>query len=212
MNSEDLYRAIGQIDDDLILSANEEPARPGKLIHLRFLAAAACFCLLFGAAYLQFFRPTIIWNQGSSAIAAKSLVTESSTEQILDMNQIADYYELSLPEVLGSLSRTTTESPIYKDAQGNVTSDLNTIFYSNTDGTKSLTLTLSRVSFVIPPEPGTRFSRIHGASIALLEDTSTPGITTLSAQWEQSGTTIQLSSYGLEKKELIHVLKELIHN
>ncbi len=55
MNSRDLFRAIGQIDDDLIESANKAPAkRTIPLQFRRFVPAAACFCVvLLGVAVVR---------------------------------------------------------------------------------------------------------------------------------------------------------------
>lgn len=55
MNSRDLFRAIGQIDDDLIESANKSPARRTiPLQFRRFVPAAACFCMvLLGVAMVR---------------------------------------------------------------------------------------------------------------------------------------------------------------
>ena len=55
MNSRDLFRAIGQIDDDLIESANKAPARRTiPLQFRRFVPAAACFCMvLLGVAMVR---------------------------------------------------------------------------------------------------------------------------------------------------------------
>ena len=47
-------------------------------------------------------------------------------------------------------------------------------------------------------------------SVTLTEDASIPGYLMLSAQWERNGTTVHLSSEGLDKKAFITVLKELI--
>lgn len=55
MNSRDLFRAIGQIDDDLIESANKTPVRRTiPLQFRRFVPAAACFCMvLLGVAMVR---------------------------------------------------------------------------------------------------------------------------------------------------------------
>ena len=52
VSSRDLFRAIGQIDDDLIESANKTPVKQTIPLQFRhFVPAAACFCLvLLGAA------------------------------------------------------------------------------------------------------------------------------------------------------------------
>ena len=55
MSSRDLFRAIGQIDDDLIESANKTPVKHTIPLQFRhFVPAAACFCLvLLGAAMVS---------------------------------------------------------------------------------------------------------------------------------------------------------------
>lgn len=46
MTGKDLYRVMGQIDDSLILDANEKPAKVRRSPALWALAAAACLCLV----------------------------------------------------------------------------------------------------------------------------------------------------------------------
>ena len=83
------------------------------------------------------------------------------------------------------------------------------LHYENTDGSKSVKLTLSRVSS-LSDSSGETASRIRGVSVILTEDASISGSLRLSAQWEQGGTTIYLASEGLSKGELIAVIEELI--
>lgn len=55
MNSDDLFRAIGEIDDDLIESADKVPAKHTIRLQFRhFIPAAACFCVvLLGVAAVR---------------------------------------------------------------------------------------------------------------------------------------------------------------
>lgn len=56
MNARDLFQAIGEIDDDLILAADELPARPRRNwrpVVARAVPVAACVCLIAGAVLWQ---------------------------------------------------------------------------------------------------------------------------------------------------------------
>lgn len=210
MNAKELYLTIGQIDDSLILDANAEHGkRQAPVLRFRMIAAAACLCVVLLGGYLRFFGSVVVWNTGSMEYAAKSTIPENSTVQNLSMEALSDYYHITLPDALGELSRMSADAQIYTDAQGGVVYDRNVFRYESADESKKLNLTLSRVSSE-PESRGERLSRIQGVSVTLIEDTSIPGYLRLSAQWEQDGTSVQLSAEGLNQDELIAVLKQLI--
>lgn len=211
MNAKELYLAIGQISDDLILDANTPGVGRGQryVRRLRIAAAAACFCLLLGGIYIRFFGVAAIWNTGTAEYAAKSSIPEGGTVQSLSADDFRDYYHITLPDTLGSLSRTSADAFLYADAQGSVLYDRNLIRYESADGSKGLNLTLSRVS-PAPQSSGGRASFIRGVSVTLTQDASIPGYLLLNAQWQQDGTTLCAAAEGLEKGELISILKDLI--
>ena len=210
MNAKELYLTIGQIDDDLILGANEERGKKKKpTIHLWMAAAAACLCLVCCGGYLHFFGTVAVWNTGATEYVTKSSIPENSTVQDLSMEDLSDYYHIMLPDVLGDLPRMPADVRIYTDADGRVLYDRNMFRYENADGSKGVNLTLSRVSSA-PQNNGEKASCIRGTSVTLTEDTSIPGYLLLSAQWEQDGTTVHLAAEGLTQDELVAILKELI--
>ena len=210
MNAKELYLTIGQIGDDLILGANENRSKKKKPgIRLWVVAAAACFCLIIGGRCLHFWGTIVIWNTGATEYVTKSTVPENGVAQSLPAESLPDYYHIALPDRLGDLSRTAVNAQLYANADGSVLYDRNVLRYENADGSKRIALTLSRVS---PAPEGSReaASRIHGVSVTLTEDASTPDSLLLSAQWEQGGTTVHLAAEGLRKEELITILKKLI--
>ena len=71
MTKKDLFEAIGAIDDDLILAADELPARPKRSrrpVLVRVVPAAACLCLVAG---------TVLW-QLRSGLPDKGAVPETA--------------------------------------------------------------------------------------------------------------------------------------
>lgn len=71
MTKKDLFEAIGAIDDDLILAADELPARPNRSwrpVLVRMVPAAACLCLVAG---------TVLW-QLRSGLPDKGAVPETA--------------------------------------------------------------------------------------------------------------------------------------
>ena len=99
------------------------------------------------------------------------------------------------------------------DSDGTVSRDIavgNYIQGYTADGAGSLNLTLSRVTAAPQTTEREAVSRVRGTAVTLTEDASIPGYLMLGAQWERSGTTVHLSSEGLDKKAFITVLKELI--
>lgn len=181
MNAKELYLTIGQIDDDLILDANAEYSKKKmSKIHL-----------------------------GMIAVAAKFSIPENSRAQNLSVDALSDYYHITLPDTLNSLSRMQADAQLYTNTQGNVLYDRNVFRYESADGSKGVNLTLSRMSSV-PQNTEEKISRILGVSITLTEDTAIPDLLLLSAQWEQNGTTIHLTAEGLSRDEFIAILKELL--
>lgn len=210
MNAKELYLAIGQVDDDLILAANAEHGkRKRSAVRLWMVAAAACFCLMLGGGYLHFFGTAVVWNEGPAEYAAKDFLPAYSAAQSLSADALSAYYHIMLPDTLDDLSRASANAQIYTDAQGNAVYDRNVFRYENADGSRGLNLTLSRVSSA-PQTAGEKVSRIHGAAVTLTEDTSIPGRLLLGAQWEQNGTTVHLAAEGISRDELVSILKELI--
>lgn len=212
MNAKELYRAIGGIDDDLILAANEAKVRKkNHPFRLWAAAAAACLCMILTSVYSNYRGSSIIWNEGYTSFAVKTSIPENSTMHSLDMDQFSKYYGISLPDILDDqLVRTDLGLQVFTDSQGNVVYDRNMIHYENSDGTKSINITLTRVSFMTPVSPDVKLSKIHGTSVALTEDLSIPGTALFSAQWEQDGTEILVSSEGIEKTEFLSIIKTLI--
>ena len=210
MNAKELYLAIGQVDDDLILAANAEHSKRKKpAARLWMIAAAACFCLVLGGGYLHFFGTAVVWNEGPTEYAAKSSVPAYSAVQSLSADALPDYYCITLPDTMDDLSRIPLDIQIYTDAQGNVVYDRNVLRYKSADGSRSLELTLWRASST-PQTAGEKVSRIHGAAVTHTEDTSIPGYLLLGARWEQNGTTVHLAAEGISRDELVSMLKELI--
>ena len=96
MSSRDLFRAIGQIDDDLIESANKTPVKHTIPLQFRhFVPAAACFCLvLLGAAMV---------SQDRSAGVSQAAETA-------DLNESAPAYEESnSPDTFSTFSMEGNE-------------------------------------------------------------------------------------------------------
>lgn len=125
------------------------------------------------------------------------------------VDDLSDYYRITLQDTLDDLSRIPVVTQIYTDAQGNVVYDRNVLRYESADGGRSLELTLWRKSSV-PQTAGEKVSHIHGAAVTLTADTSMPGYLLLGARWEQNGTTVHLAAEGISRDELVSILKELI--
>ena len=212
MNAKEFYRAIGQIDEELILAAGERSEKRKKhAVRLWAMTAAACFCLIIGGAYMHFWGVSVVWNEGTAEYAAKSVIPADSAARMLTADELSAYYQVPLPDALnGGLYRTDADARICTNAQGTVVYDRNVVRYESADGVGSLNLTLSRVTAAPQTTEREAVSRVRGTAVTLTEDASIPGYLMLGAQWERNGTTVHLSSEGLDKKAFITVLKELI--
>lgn len=215
MNAREFYQTIGQIDDDLILAAGEQPVRKKRFAVGQWaLAAAACVCLVLGGAWLYFFNAPVVWNEGAVGAVSNSklLIPAGSTPRELPEAELAEYYQIEpLPDVLGDdLRQVYTGAVLYVDGGGAVVHDFNQIRYESAEGNRSVTVTLSRISPTAPAADGARASRIHGSSVVLTQDTSIPGYLLLEARWERHGTAVCLWAEGLDKKEFTAVAGQLI--
>lgn len=215
MNAREFYQTIGQIDDDLILAAGEQPARKKRFAMGQWaLAAAACICLVLGGAWVYFFNAPIVWNEGTVGAVSNSklLIPAGSMPKELSGAELAGYYQLDpLPDVLGDdLRQAYTGAALYVDDGGAVVHDFNQVRYESADGNRAVTAALSRISSTAPAADGARASRIHGYSVVLTQDTSIPGYLLLEARWERHGTTVCLSAEGLDKEEFTAIVGQLI--
>ena len=210
MNAKELYRAIGEIDDDLILAAAPSAVKKRRPARRWALVAAACVCLLLAGAYLRFFADSVTWNEAPLSVSAKLPMPADVTVQTLPSSELAAYYGLSLPDALdGGLLRVSADGMLLADAENAVVYDRNLVRYESADGARRILLTLSRVTPAADEPSGTR-SRIHGTSVLLTADSSVPDLPLLGAYWEADGTRIALSAEGLERETLLNVIETLL--
>lgn len=214
MNGMDLYRAVGQIDDDLILEANQPPVKIVKKTRrmpIRLLAAAACLILAVSGICAHVFRTSVVWNEGSTAIMGGFSVPPEGIVRVLSDAECTDYYQAFLPQSLGDdLHRTAAEMHLITDANGAILDDRNQFSYLSADGSKRVTLMLTRLSAVSPDTDRQTASVLHGVPVVLTVDLSLPEVLLSGAHWEQNGSIFQLSAEGVSRKELISMVKELL--
>lgn len=212
MSGKDLYRAVGQIEDDLILAANEEPVKKSRApVRLWALAAAACLCLVCFGGYRHFFGTSIIWQKPPGISVSKSSIPEGSTSKELTVQEAEDYYQISaIPETLGQGLRRTGPDLIciYTDRAGTPVYDGAQLWYERADGSGAVWISLARVS--APDVQAERSSRIRGVPAALTESEELPGYPTYSAQWEQNGTFVCVTGSGIGQAEFIALAEELL--
>ena len=212
MSGKDLYRAVGQIEDDLILAANEEPVKKPKApVRLWALAAAACLCLVCLGGYRIFFGTSIVWNKGAGASVSKFAIPAGSIPQELTVQEAEDYYQIGpFPDMLGQGLRRTGPDLIciYTDGAGTPVYDGARLWYERVDGSGAVWISLARVS--APDVRAERTSRIRGIPAALTESEEFPGHPTYSAQWEQNGTFVCVTGSGIGQAEFIALAEELL--
>ena len=211
MTAKDFYRAIGQIDDSLIVAANERPVRKYRLI-TGFAAAAACVLLVGFGALRYFFGTTIVWNEISGVPSSKISAPADSTLHEMTRDEAEDYYALgAFPDVIGDALQYTgpDEFVIYLDAAGNIVRDDAQLWYTRLDGTASVTLTLARVSGVQTPAAEGKLSRINGREVWLCA-VDAEGGTVYTAQWKQNDTSVSVSADGLSKKDFLALIEVLL--
>lgn len=211
MNGKDLYRAVGQIEDELILAANEEPVkRPKSPIKLWALAAAACLCLVCLGGYWRLFGTSIVWQEAPGVSVSKSSIPEGSVPKELTAGEAESYYQIgAFPETLGQgLRRTGPDTVcIYTGAAGTPVYDGAQLWYEGSNGA-AVWISLARVS--VPAMQAERSSRIRGVPAALTVSEELPGESVYSAQWERNGTFVCVTGSGIGQTEFIALVEEFL--
>lgn len=211
MSGKDLYRAVGQIEDDLILAANEEPVKKVKApLSLWALAAAACLCLVCLGGYWRLFGTSIVWQEAPGVSVSKSSIPEGSVPRELTGQEAEDYYRIgAFPEDLGQgLRRTGPDTVcIYTDVAGTPVYDGAQLWYEGPNGA-AVWISLARVS--APAIQAERSSRIRGVPAALTVSEELPGESVYSAQWERNGTFVCVTGSGIGQTEFITLVEKLL--
>ena len=147
MNAKDLYLAVGEVDDDLILSAQEPPTRK-KRPAAQIWAAAACLCLLCLGALLSLQGNAVVWNPAEDAALTKIPAPADSTVRVISQEELAAYYQLdAVPESLGgTLSLSPSSFLLCVDTAGTPVYDCNQLLYQDAERQRSVNVTLSRLT------------------------------------------------------------------
>lgn len=212
MNGKDLYRTVGQIEDDLILAANEEPViKPKAPVRLWALAAAACLCLVCFGGYRHFFGTSIIWQEAPGASVSKPFIPEGSAPRELTVQEAESYYQIgAFPETLGQELRRTGPDVfrIYADKVGIPVYDGTQLWYEDPDGSGTVWISLARVS--APAIQAERSSRIRGVQVALTVSEELPGEPIYSVQWERNGTFVCVTGSGIGRTGFVALVEEFL--
>ena len=208
MNAKDLYLAVGEVDDDLILSAQEPPTRK-KRPAAQVWAAAACLCLLCLGALLSLRGNAVVWNPAEDAALTKIPAPADSTVRVISQEELAAYYQLdAVPESLGgTLSLSPSSFLLCVDTAGTPVYDCNQLLYQDAERQRSVNVTLSRLTRTAEAPEARAASRIHGTSVWL---TATADAARLTAQWERNGTLFFVTETGLDQTAFLSVVEELL--
>lgn len=216
MNAKELYRTIGEIDDDLILDAEKQPVKkPEKkknVVRLWPLLSAACICLICLSLYHLRFGTSVYWNESMGMSSFKTGISADAVWQEMSMEEAVKYYQLGeIPQNLGGhLKQMTPVSlAVYKDADGSVVYDQNQIWYQDEARGQVVSLTLSRITQTPPAVENAKISRIQGRKVTLTKTDSGGDLSTYGAEWKKNGTTILVSANGFTEEEFLSVLREI---
>ncbi len=214
MNAKDFYLAVGGIDDDLIMGANEQPSRK-KLSNIRvWAAAAACICLVCFGMIHSFYGTFVVWNEANGITALSKLPAPAdSVVQVITKEDFETYFRLDdLPESIGGeLCLSPTSFILCVDEAGNPVYDRNQIWYQNAEKQQSVCITLSRVTQGAQPQQNAKKSRIHGTPVWLTATETGSDTAVFTAQWEKDGTSFFVTATGLDKVSYLSVMEELLN-
>lgn len=216
MNREELYREIGNIDDDLICAASDACGKPksGRLLY-RVAGIAACFCILCGGILYGFMKDTIHFHPISAPFTSKAVVPEDENAVVIAMSyqDLLAYYGIEkLPDAVGDELTKETQSyfALYQDQKGNTLFDTNILYYSSADRSKLLWVSIAKAEEnVEDSHENLERSRISGIPI-LLASASSDGHVGYWAEFCVNEISVRIGADGLQEDEFIAVLKELI--
>lgn len=216
MNAKDLYRIIGEIDDDLILEAEKKPVKKSektkKVVRMWTLLSAACVCLICLSLYHLRFGTSVYWNESMGMSSFKVAISADAIWQEMSPEEAVEYYQLGeIPKTLGDHLKQMTQGSfsLYKDAGGAVVYDQNQIWYQDEAQNQFVCLTLSRVTQTSPAVEDAKVSRIQGMKVTLTKTDSGGDLPTYGAEWKMNGTTISVSGNGFSEEEFLSVLREI---
>lgn len=219
MNREMLYQEIGHIDDDLIQAANEAHIQNHKTLMLyRIAGIAACFCLIFGSILFGLQRDSIYMNEIPTPAAAKVIVPadENTTMVPMTYQELLAYYGMEqMPDTFGKELTKTQQSffVLYQNQAGDILYDTNILYYSSTDQSKTLSITLSKAEdFSNVSQKEMRQSKIDGVSLLLAASSNETGYTAYWAGLRLNGISVQMISDGLSEDEFINAITEFIQS
>lgn len=216
MKPEALYREIGEIDDDLIQAAHE--ARGSRSLSMRYRMAgiAACFCLICGGIFFGWQRDTIYINAIPLPAAAKAVVPDGAGNEMVSMTEqeLLAYFGMEqLPGTLGE-GLVRSEQPyfiLWRDQTGRILYDTNTLYYSSEDGSRALSITLTKAGADAdrPGEAGKR-SKISGVSVLLAASAEDAERTAYWAVFETGGVSVRMVSEGMGEDAFVQIIQEFI--
>lgn len=213
MNRKAFYREIGDIDDDLIQAAAKAQGQKHNVrILYRIAGIAACFCVICGGILFGLQKDTLYINDIPVPMTSKVIVPADENTEIVPMTyqELLAYYGMEqLPDAFGEELTRTEQSyfVLYRDQAGDVLCDTNILYYNSSDNSKTLSITFAKAEELSNPLRGDiKRSKMDGVSMVLAS-------TDQAAYWASfklNGTSIKITSYGLNEKDFIDTIKELI--
>lgn len=213
MNREELYKEIGYIDDDLIEAANN--AWKNNIFYY-IAGIAACFCLICSGLVLGLQRDSINFNEIPVPMSSKMVVPSDENTQIVSMTyqDLLAYLGMEqLPDTLGEdlIREKQSFFSRYQDQEGNVLFDTNNIYYHSTKGSKTLSVTFSKVNESSLDFNGeARRSKIAGVPMMLAAFSINADYTIYWAKLEINDVSIMIVADGFIKDEFVNVIKEFV--
>lgn len=150
MNQREIYREIGEIDENLILEADKAAGRTrSKLTACRIAAMAACLCVILCGIWLAHGKNTVYINETHGRAFSKMAVPGDENAKIITISyqEMLDYFEIKqLPDAfLGEIQREKQPFLIlYENAAGNIIYDMNTVYYNDGEGKRTVAVTLAK--------------------------------------------------------------------
>lgn len=218
MNRESLYLEIGNIDDDLIQEASKVHGhKKHRNYFVRFVAAAACFCLICTGMFLGQRKDTIYFNELETPVTSKVRIPadENTTIHILSYQELFDYYGLEqFPDELPNLHRLEqSQYYIYQDLES-ILYDTNVLQYQSVDGGQTLSIVIAKEtpSYEISGE-NVKQSQIDGVALVLATSKEFAEGTLSPVYWAEicnQEIYLRIVSYGMDEDSFINIIRELI--
>lgn len=215
MTSKELYRAIGNIDDDLIAEADVTVSkRKNHTVFIKSAAGiAACLCVVLAAVLFFGNKDSIHINIDVEYESAKIMIDDTAVCVPVSYEELIEYFGIAdLPDTINDLHKIENDYyAVYKYPDGKAAYDRNIIVYRNSDSTKTVSVILLKENIdyrIRENQQDIISSKINGTEMIFSKLETAQG-KHLWAKFEVKDVHFIIDTLSLNEEEFIEAVREI---